>query len=115
MSMLSLLPQLPSLAELQVGALLVLAVNGSCLLLHCVVPARAFAGYVLDASGKHALLYRLNGLRVLLLVVALLPPVLSLLWPGPHDFGAAVMLRMIGEHYWVGNGSFVFLRRCLRP
>ena len=43
------------------------AVYALCLLLHCVVPARSFAGYVLDASGK-PVVYRLNGLRVLFLV-----------------------------------------------
>lgn len=97
----SLLLAFPSLAELQVGALLVTAVYGACLVLHCVVPARQFAGYVLDSDGRLPLVYRLNGLRVLFLMVAVLPAGLQLLSANQADGPGPVLLafRLIGQHY----------------
>ena len=67
---------------------MVAAVYALCLLLHCVVPARSFAGYVLNASGK-PVVYRLNGLRVLFLVVV--PAAVAM---------DGMVLQAISQGYW---------------
>lgn len=93
--------KLPSFAELQVGAFLVAAVYGICLILHCLVPARQFYGYVLDSDGM-PLVYRLNGLRVLILMAVVLPVALTLLSTNRADdpMGPVLLvLRLIGQHY----------------
>src|SRR3954467_3020381 len=53
------------------GFLLPLAVYALVLALHLIVPARWIDGYVKDPATGRPLRYRLNGLRVFVLVVAL--------------------------------------------
>ena len=106
----------PSLGELQFGAVLVATVYGTCLVLHCLVPARLFAGYVLDADGTRPLVYRLNGLRVLLLIVVVFPAALQLL-STQQASPVVQVLRLIGQHYramlWVSCALGVSLSAAL--
>ena len=71
--LLEALPAWPGAAGLQFGFVTVVCVYGVCLLLHVAVPATAFDGYVLSRDGKAPLSYRLNGLRVLLIMLLPFP------------------------------------------
>jgi hypothetical protein len=74
--------------------------------LHLVVPARTTLGYVKDAAGA-PLRYRLNGLYVLLVVVAL--------WAAACVCGVLAWDLFYVERWSMASGSCSRWRWCSRP